>query len=376
MGDGTYSNSYVPRQVLGLPPGIVQVAAGSSHSLAVAADGTAWAWGSNRYGELGNGRNAESGEWSRNVATRVSVVSGVRQVAAGMSFSVALRTNGEVWTWGRGDRGQLGNGSHDLSRPTPARANMAYGMIQVAAGDWHAMALRPGSLWAWGDDSSGQLGNGTTVADSATAVLVDRRTSGVTRIDAGGSHNLALDAAGSLWAWGDNTYGALGIGVVDDPLGPFGHGRNVPLRVPVTGVGQISAGVQTSLVVLGDGGLLLWGLDLYGVLGDGTPDGQPHPVPTRLATLTGLTQAAVDGFTVLAIADAVTVPNVIGEIRVLAVARLQAAGLTVQVVNVPDDPICNHVGEVVGQNPTPGQVVPPGTRVRIQVAIRPRGGCF
>jgi alpha-tubulin suppressor-like RCC1 family protein len=371
LGDGTSTqNSYVPVPVPGLPGGIVQVAAGSDHALALAADGSVWAWGSNAYGALGMaGGNPTT-------AVRVPVLTGVRQVAAGLNFSVALRTNGEVWTWGRGDHGQLGDGTHVTSRPTPARAPMAYGMTQVTAGYYHAMALRPGSLWAWGDNSFGQLGNGTTVADSATAVRVDRQTDHVTQIDAGPLHNLALDPDGSIWAWGDNRYAALGIGVVDDPNGPFGHGRNRPVHVLTSGVTQISAGSENGLAVLADGGVLVWGLDLYGVLADGTPDGLPNPVPARAIGVTGVVQASIEGFTAVAIAHAVAMPNVIGEIKIAAVSTLQAAGLTVHVGTTPDDPICNRVGEVVSQSPSAGTVVTPGAHVSIIVAVPPAGGCF
>jgi alpha-tubulin suppressor-like RCC1 family protein len=371
VGDGTGGGGTLhvrcdPRRVLGLPPGIVQVSAGLTHSLAVASDGSVWAWGTNHHGELGT-----PGVFPL-VAVRVPGISGVRQVSAGAEFSVALRTNGEVWTWGRGDQGQLGDGTHVTSRPTPARAPMGYGMVQVSAGYAHALALRPGSLWAWGSNSSGQLGNGTTVADSATPVRVDRRTDRVTQIDAGYSHNLALDADGSIWAWGQNTDGQLGIGVVDDWNAPD---RNIPGRVATTGVTQVSAGGANSLAVLADGGLLMWGSDWYGTLGDGTRTSQPTPVPTRVPGMAGVAQAAVGGHQTVAVADGVVVPRVVGDHKLVAVPRLQAAGLVVHIEEIPDDQYCDDVDYVLSQGPSGGSVVRPGALVILGVAVQPPQGC-
>jgi Regulator of chromosome condensation (RCC1) repeat/PASTA domain len=237
----------------------------------------------------------------------------------------------------------------------------------------HALALRPGSLWAWGDNMSGQLGNGTIVADSATPVRVDRRTDRVTQIDAGSLHSLARDADGSIWVWGRNDQGQLGIGVVDDWNAP---GRNVPIHVATPGVTQVSAGAGTSLAVLADGGLLMWGRDYFGTLGDGTRNSQPNPVPTRVPAMTGVLHASVGGQNTLATADGVVVPNVVGDIEVTAVWRLQAAGLVVHVVRPFDHPICDRVGQVVGQGPSAGRVVRPGATVVIEVPKPPPAGCF
>jgi alpha-tubulin suppressor-like RCC1 family protein len=202
LGDLTQPYSFAPVQIHGLPPGIVQVAGGLHHSLAVAADGSVWTWGSNAHGALGY---PTPGADSSPTPHQVPGLSGVRQVAAGEDFTVALRSNGEVSTWGRNDIGQLGNGTL-TDRTTPARNLTGYGITQVSAGRYYALALRPGSVWAWGDNYFGELGNGSAAAHSATPVIVDRRTQNATQIVAGTMH--AFRTAGpemaSLWAWGDN----------------------------------------------------------------------------------------------------------------------------------------------------------------------------
>jgi alpha-tubulin suppressor-like RCC1 family protein len=298
LGDGTSQNSFAPVRVRGLPAGIVQVAAGLNHAAAVASDGSVWTWGDNGFGELGY---ATPGGLPAGIATRVPGVTDVKQVAAGSNFTVALRADGEVWTWGRGDFGQLGDGTHVTGRTTPARNRAVYGMTQISVGNNYALALRPGSVWAWGANFMGQLGNGSTVVDSATPVIVDRHTQNATRIVAGADHAFAVDPEGSLWAWGNNTFGALGIGVIDNPNGPFGHGRNAPVQVPLTGVTLLAAGAEESLALRSDGTLLAWGMDLFGLLGNGTQNNGNVAAPTPVTAVSGVTQMAIGATTVLVI---------------------------------------------------------------------------
>jgi alpha-tubulin suppressor-like RCC1 family protein len=146
LGYPNQPNSFVPVQIPGLPPGIVQAAGGGHHGAAVAADGSVWTWGENSRGQLGY---PTPGVGTSPTARQVPGLSGVKQVGAGSVFTVALRSNGEVWTWGANDRGQLGDGTH-TDRITPARNLAVYGMTQISAGKRFVLARRPGSVWAWG----------------------------------------------------------------------------------------------------------------------------------------------------------------------------------------------------------------------------------
>jgi alpha-tubulin suppressor-like RCC1 family protein len=372
LGDGTNQNSFVPVQVHGLPAGIVQVTAGLNHAGAVASDGSVWTWGDNSHGELGY---TTPGGSPASTPARVPGVLNVKQISAGSSFTVALRANGEVWTWGRGDRGQLGDGTH-TSHTAPARNLAVYGMTQVSAGGGYALALRPGSVWAWGANDMSQLGNGSTVADSAVPVIVDRRTQNAVKIVAGAEHAFAVDPDGSLWAWGDNTSGALGIGVIDSPNGPFGHGRNVPTHLSLTGVTQLAAGADESVALRSDGTLLAWGNDLFGLLGDGTRNNGNDASPTPVTAVTGVTGLAIGGNTLLVLASARVMPNVVGLVRVTAVAELNELGLIVHVSFVPDpNPQCDNVGFVASQFPQAGALVQAGQDAFIRVYGPPPGGC-
>jgi len=365
LGDISGS-TFTPVQIQGLPPNIVQISAGGIHAAALAADGSVWTWGANNAGQLGY---PTPGAQYSTVPHQVPGVSGVKQVAAGGEFTVALRSNGEVWTWGRNDHGQLGDGTH-TDRTTPARNLAGYGMTQVSAGGYYALARRAGSVWAWGANDSGQLGNGSTVADSATPVIVDRRTQNATQLVAGYTHAFAVDPDGSLWAWGANNNGELGLGTA-------GPAVRTPAKVPgLTGVTQLAAAAEISMALRSDGTLLVWGYEGFGLRGDGIPRSTPLPVPTPVTPVPGVTKIALSGSTVLVRAPVVTMPNVVGELRASAMGHLQAIGLSVQVSTVPDKPICNNVGTVESQTPPPGTVVAPGGHATIRVYVPPPAGCL
>jgi alpha-tubulin suppressor-like RCC1 family protein len=364
---GDQPGGFAPAQIYGLPPGIVQVAAGGTHGAAVAADGSVWTWGGNDRGQLGYPTPGVASPTPH----QVPGLSGVRQVAAGVDFTVALRSNGEVWTWGANDLGQLGDGTH-TDRVTPARNLAGYGMTQVSAGTYYALARRPGSVWAWGYNDGGQLGNGSTATDSASPVIVNRLTQNATQVVAGSNHAFSVDPDGSLWAWGANGRGQLGLGTV----GPAAV--RTPQKVPgLAGVTQLAAGTEQSMALRSDGTLLVWGTEGFGLRGDGIPRTGSLPIPTPVTTVSGVTRIATSGFTVLVLAQAKIMPNVVGELRASALGQLHALGLSVQVLSVPDpDRTCPHVGLVESQNPPPGTVVGPGTHVTIRVYVTAQGGCF
>ncbi|HEX3193749.1 MAG TPA: PASTA domain-containing protein [Streptosporangiaceae bacterium] len=100
------------------------------------------------------------------------------------------------------------------------------------------------------------------------------------------------------------------------------------------------------------------------------------PVPTPVTTVPGVTRIALSIYTVLVLAPAVTMPDVVGELRASALGHLHALGLSVQELSVADNRYCDNVGYVESQNPPPGTVVGPGTHVTIRVYVRPQAGCF
>jgi hypothetical protein len=180
-----------------------------------------------------------------------------------------------------------------------------------------------------------------------------------------------VDPDGSLWAWGGNEHGALGLGTV-------GSAVRTPQKVPgLAGVTRLAAGLDESMALRSDGTLLVWGSEIYGLRGDGIRRFSDLPVPTPVTAVSGVTRIAMAGNTVLVLASAVIIPDVAGELGVSALADLHALGLSVLKLSVPDpDRRCDHVGLVESQNPPPGSAVLPGGRVTVRVYVRPPAGCF
>jgi alpha-tubulin suppressor-like RCC1 family protein len=288
VGDSTAIDRAAP--VLARGPGdlrmfddVMSIAANGHHSQALRSDGTVWAWGSNYWGELGDGT------WtSRPAPVRVVGLNGVIAIAAGPHHVLAVQNNGTVWSWGYNGRGQLGDGSFGYSRATPVRVHGLNDVTAVAAGEDHSLALKnDGTVWAWGENRSGQLGDGTTNG-RLTPVQV-HGLSEVTAVAAGKDHSLALRADGTVWAWGAHYWGQLGV----EPSERCGDPPYVCGRTPakINGIEEISAISSTfghNLALKRDGTVWAWGFNSYGQLGDGTRTNRPTPVQ-----VTGVSDATV-----------------------------------------------------------------------------------
>jgi alpha-tubulin suppressor-like RCC1 family protein len=217
------TDSYVEKTALG-PSGAawqwfsvwpaVMTAGGSGHFLALKADGTVWAWGSNARGQLGDGTTTD-----RDAPVQVPNLTDVVEIAAGEDFSVALKTDGTVWTWGDNFYGQLGAVTAGTYQTSPIQVAGLTDAVTIAAGQRHTLATTAqGAVWTWGNNQDGQLGDGTQTKRT-TAAPVAGLTDAVEA--AGGyGHSLVLTASGAVWAWGANTYGQLGDGTYQRRLTP------------------------------------------------------------------------------------------------------------------------------------------------------------
>lgn len=268
MGNGTVGEdvySPVPTQ------GIVNaraIAAGGAHSLCLLSDGTAWGWGDNEVGQLGDGTNT-----SRSLPVRATGVHPVAAFAGGIVHTLALRFDGSAMAYGRNLYGQLGDGTTaDRWTPVPV---IGLGDALTAAASHHNLALlADGTVWAWGRNLYGQLGDGSTT-DRWVPVPVPG-LSGVVAVACGEWHSLALRWDGTVWAWGRNAHGQLGVGTREDRPTPG------PVGFLQRAVG-IAAGYDHSLAILADGRLLAWGANAFGQLGDGTTADREEPIEVPLA---------------------------------------------------------------------------------------------
>ena len=155
LGDGRYVNSSTPAAVAALS-GLSAITGGWASSVALRSDGTVWAWGA---GGL-NGSGA-----SRSVPGRVLGLAGTVAVASGYYHTLALRSDGTVWAWGLNESGRLGDGSStNRTQPVqvlgPGGSGFLSNIVSVAGGAYHSIALRSdGTVWTWGANTYGELGN-------------------------------------------------------------------------------------------------------------------------------------------------------------------------------------------------------------------------
>lgn len=253
VGNGTNQNSYsTPVSVLIGPFGTVTaVSAGAYFTCAVTGTGAALCWGLNSEGQLGTGVASST----TTPAAVHGLSSGIVAVSAGTYHACALTSTGSVYCWGSNTYGQLGNGTTSASRTPVAVTGLSGGAIAIAAGSFHSCAITTvGGVECWGANGEGELGNGTNV-NSATPVAVSGLSSGVTAITAGGGSSegftCALTNLGSEMCWGINNYGQLGDGNVN------GTPSNVPVAVSGLSASNASC-VATSTSI--DGPIPLWAL--------------------------------------------------------------------------------------------------------------------
>jgi len=281
LGDGTTTDRHTPVTAAGeTGADAIQVSGGGFHSLALLNNGTIEAWGTNAEGQLGDGTTTD-----HSTPGTVAGLLSVRAISAGRSHSLALLSNGTVMAWGDNTFGQLGNGTVGPDNPLPAPVTGLTGVVAIAAGNFHSLALlSDGTVRAWGLNSSGQLGNGTIV-DSPVPVTVLGLT-GAKAIAAGGSHSLALLNNGTARAWGLNTDGQLGNGTMTS--------SSIPVTVlGLTGAGALAGGFAHSLALLTNGTVRAWGDNIDGQIGDGTTTDRLAPV--AVLGLTGVSLIAAGG---------------------------------------------------------------------------------
>jgi alpha-tubulin suppressor-like RCC1 family protein len=236
------------------------VSAGFQHTLAIRSDGKLFAWGLNNRGQLGN--DAITGGYGASPNSPVQIgASSWTAVAAGAFHSLAIRSGGSLFAWGRNNFGQLGNGQFgDYGGPygssTQQSSPVQIGTSSwtaIAAGDEFSLAIRSGgNLFAWGVNTNGQLGlNNQTNRSSPTQV----GTSVWTAISAGSLHTLALRSGGGLFSWGANTFGQCGRTELN----------------PVASWTAIAGGAYHTLAIRSDSKLFAWGKNNYGQCGNGAP---------------------------------------------------------------------------------------------------------
>jgi len=261
----------------GSPLRFQSVAAGDYFSLALSTDGNIYSWGDNAKGQLGDGTTN-----SRTSPGPVSTVNfgslTFSAIAAGTDFALALRVDGTVFAWGNNFNGQLGDGT-GANKSLPTQLASALTFSHISAGSNFSIALtETGKAYSWGANQNGQLGdNSTTMRTSPVEV-----SGGLTfsQVSAGLNHVVAISSDGLLYSWGLETYGRLGQG---NPLvGAITPGAVVTTLVGSRTFSAVAAGSLWSIALDSNGTAFSWGSNYNGVLGIGvtgtTSDSESEPV--------------------------------------------------------------------------------------------------
>lgn len=238
-------------------------------------EGGLWTWGSNFYGELG--RNGFINIAASSPVQTVSGGTNWRQVTATSANIIALKTDGTLWTWGRASFGILGNNNSTVNRSSPVQTvSGGTNWKQISAGGATVAAVKEdGSLWLWGSGAAGRRGDNVSTGYNSSPVQTVSNVTTWKSVSVGGTFGAAIKTDGTLWTWGNNQDGALGINSIlnrSSPVQTISGGTNWK---------QVSTGTQNTVAIKTDGTLWLWGYGA-GRLGNniGGTGGRSSPVQT------------------------------------------------------------------------------------------------
>lgn len=258
-----YSFSFTTAETIN----IQSVSAGDGFSVVLKNDGSLWTWGNNSNNQLAQGDTID-----RNIPEQVGTATDWTAVSTGSLHALALKQNGTLWAWGNNTLGQLGDGTN-TERSSPTQIGTDTNWQTVAAGGLHTLAIKTdGSLWAWGNNTNGETGVSPFVAASSNLPARIGLDTNWSKIARGSSHNLAVKTTGTLWAWGANDSGQLGNGTTTPQYSPIQIGTD-------TDWSQVSAGSGISFAVKMDGTLWAWGSGISGNAG-----ANPSTVPAQVGT--------------------------------------------------------------------------------------------
>ena len=227
LGLGNKTNYNEPVQLHHETDGVIweQVSLGGYHSAAIDSNGDLWTWGWNGYGQLGLGDYELYDTPQQVIHPNIDYDPNVKweQVSVGAESSAAIDSNGDLWTWGGNNWGQLGLGDHysDSNYLTPQQVQHDSSWEQVSLNMWHSAAIDSnGDLYTWGQNSVGQLGLGENYgAISYNSPQQVQHDETWTQVSTSYSNTAAIDSNGDLYTWGENDLGQLGLG--DDSFGKY-----------------------------------------------------------------------------------------------------------------------------------------------------------
>ena len=253
LGLGNTTSYSSPKQVGALTTWLV-IAGGRYSTAAIKTDGTLWSWGRNEYGQLGDGTTT-----NRNSPIQVGALTAWSTISLGtFNSTLAVKTDGTLWSWGNNFRGQLGLGNITYYS-SPVQVGALTTWLKVAGGSYFSAAIKTdGTLWTWGLGTSGRLGLGNTSNYSSPKQVGALTT--WSKVNCGVNFVIATTTSGTLYAWGNNQFGQLGDGTATS--------RSSPVQVgALTTWLNIACGSYDTRATTSGGALWTWGRNNYGQLG-------------------------------------------------------------------------------------------------------------
>ncbi len=255
------------------------LAAGATHTCGVTTQATAYCWGANGEGQLGTGTVGGADDVHRDPQP-VAGGHAFSAIAAGEAHSCAVTPDGTAYCWGRNDDGQLGDGTRQ-PRATPVRVATDLRFTTLTAGVRHTCGITTaGAAYCWGSNSQRQLGTGASPSSNRPVAVAGGYS--MSHISAGDGHTCAVSTSSNAYCWGANSDGQLGNGITSTRSTPQLVGGGQPFSTIAAG-GFHTCGIHVS------GQASCWGSNNYRQLGNNTNVSGEHPLPSPTASSTAYT---------------------------------------------------------------------------------------